>query len=50
LYSFADGVVHDRARLRIALDGQALLVPADRLRLLNERRAQAGKEVGDLRL
>jgi len=31
------GVLHDRLRLRIRLEGDALLVPADRLRLLSQR-------------
>ena len=35
------GVRHDRARLVVGLDGEALLVPPDRLGLLRERRAQA---------
>ena len=35
------GVAHDRPRLAVGLDGEALLVPADRLGLLGQRRAQA---------
>src|SRR5205823_2431971 len=40
LVLLADGVVHDRPRLRVGLDSQTLLIPADRVRLLRERRAQ----------
>ena len=34
-------VAHDPARLRVGLDGEPLLIPADRLRLLGQRGAQA---------
>src|SRR5439155_9711491 len=34
-------VLHDRARLAVALDREPLLVPADRLGLLDQRRADA---------
>ncbi len=37
----ADRVGHDRARVGVRLDRQALLVPADRLGLLGQRGAQA---------
>ena len=40
LVLLADGIGHDAPRFGIALDRQALLVPADRLRLLGQRRAQ----------
>ena len=40
LVLLADGVGHHGFGLRIALDRQALLVPADRLRLLGQRSAQ----------
>ena len=43
LYSSPMRVAHDRARLRVGLDREALLVPADRLGLLGQRRAQAGE-------
>ena len=36
-------VAHDRAGLGVGLDREALLVPADRLGLLGQRRAQAGE-------
>src|SRR4051812_37174716 len=39
-------VLHDGARLRVALDRDALLVPADGLRLLEERRAHAREGAG----
>jgi hypothetical protein len=37
------GVAHDRDSLRIVLDREALLVPADRLGLLGQRGAKAGE-------
>ena len=40
------GVAHDRPRLAIGLDRHPLLVPADRLRLLGQRRAEAGEGPG----
>ena len=39
-------VAHDRPRLAVGLDGDALLVPADRLGLLGQRRAQPGEGAG----
>ena len=39
----ADRVGHDRARGRVRLDRQPLLVPADRLGLLGQRGAEAGE-------
>src|ERR1700722_3615721 len=36
----ADGICHHAPRFRIALDRQALLIPADRFRLLCQRRAK----------
>src|SRR4029453_8515358 len=52
---FLLGVLHDRPRLRILLESEALLVPVDRLGLLDERDADPsegaylfGKLVGRL--
>ena len=46
LVLLADRVAHDRPRLRVALDRQPLLVPADRLGLLGQRRAQPRERPG----
>src|SRR5918994_2029574 len=42
-------VVHDRPRLSVGLDRQALLVPADRFRLFGQRSAEAGEGPGVFR-
>src|SRR6185436_8833471 len=42
-------VAHDRARLAVSFDRKTLLVPADRLRLLGQRRAQARERASGVR-
>jgi hypothetical protein len=46
LVLLADRVGHDRARHGVGLDGQPLLVPVDRVRLLGQRGAETGEGPG----